>query len=95
MDGNQINYDMVKKYVNKHFKIYKLEPKMPNVFKIYDYQKQEEVSEWYLTKYLCRIFSIDILLIKKVFKDIVKEELERLAKTQHTLQLEGDERDNN
>ncbi len=65
MDGNQINYDMVKKYVNKHFKIYKLEPKMPNVFKIYDYQKQEEVSEWYLTNYLCRIFSIDILLIKK------------------------------
>lgn len=88
MDGNQINYDMIKKYVNKHFKIYKVEPKMPNVFKVYDYHKQEEVSEWVLHTYLAKIFSVDSMLVKKVFKDIAKEELARLAKSQHRLQFD-------
>lgn len=88
MDGNQVNYDMIKKYITKHFKIYKIEPKMPNIFKVYDYQKQEEVSEWGINQYLAKIFSVDTLLVKKVFKDIAKEELDRLSKIQHRLQLE-------
>jgi hypothetical protein len=86
---------MLKKYITKHFKIYKVEPKMPNVFKVYDYEKQEEVSEWTVHTFLARIFSVDSMLVKKVFKDIAKEELDRLAKIQHRLQFEDNERDNN
>jgi hypothetical protein len=95
MDGNQVNYDMLKKYITKHFKIYKIEPKMPNVFHVYDYQIQAEVSEWSINQYLSKMFSVDILLVKKVFKDIAKEELQRLRNTQHSIQFEDHEGDNN
>jgi hypothetical protein len=86
---------MLKKYITKHFKIYKVEPKMPSVFKIYDYQMQEEVSEWTLNNYLSKIFSVDIMLVKKVFKDMAKEELARLRNAQHSIQFEDHEGDNN
>lgn len=82
MNGNQVNYDMLKKYITKHFKIYKVEPKMPSVFKIYDYAEQKEVSEWTINDYLAKIFSVDRLLVKKVMKDIAKEEIERLKSNQ-------------
>lgn len=74
---NDINQTMLKKYVGKHYKIYKIflmdqkklvSVKNPLKFEMFDYAQGKEVNTYLVFKLLVKIFSVDETLVRKVIR---------------------------
>jgi hypothetical protein len=78
----QLNHTMLKKYVTKHYRIYKIRPTHPVSkkfeYSIFDIDKDSENCLWQFKSYLCKIFSVDISTVNKALNELVQEELIKL-----------------
>jgi hypothetical protein len=76
-----INFVMVKKFINKHYKLYKIRPNHRYSFSIFDKENQTDINEWEVNDYLSKIFGVDVWFIKQVFKYLIDQHIQKeLAK---------------
>jgi len=96
-EAEECNNTMLKKYITKHYKIYKINPIFPvsqklssNIqYSVFDYEQEKEISQYQLDRYLCKIFSVDAMAVKLVLKELLNEEIARQQRLQIEIDYEG------
>jgi len=80
--SNEINVRLIKNYILKRYVIVNLHPSINQLFDFYEYESSSVVSNFMMMNYLCDIFSVDRLMVKEIFSQIIKEKrkLEELGK---------------
>lgn len=71
-----INYFLIKKYIKKNYVIYNVEASMPSCFKLLSKETGEQTSEWFENELIHKIFCVDNMFVKKVFKELAIEVLQ-------------------
>jgi hypothetical protein len=71
-----VNYFLIKKYIIRNYVISNIEPSMPSCFRLFGKESGEQTSEWFENDMISKIFCVDNIFVKKVFKDIAKEIIE-------------------
>lgn len=95
----ELNHTILKKYLKKHYRIYKIHPIFPISkklsnrvdYSILDIADNDDENPYIFKEYLCKIFSVDLRAVETVLVELVQEELLRLrAQTK----IDFDERSN-
>lgn len=90
ISDNIINNIILKKYITKHYIIYKIDSIYPISKKLsarveytlFDIQLQEEISLFTIDNYLCKIFDVNSMDVKIALNELVKEKIDKLLKHQ-------------
>lgn len=95
----ELNHTILKKYLKKHYKIYKIHPIFPISkklsnrvdYSILDIADNDDENPYIFKQYLCKIFSVDLRAVETILIELVMEELVRLRAQ---ITLDFDERVN-
>ena len=71
--NDEVNIRLIKDYTLKRYDIVKLHPSMDAIFDLYEYESMSLITKWVMMSFLCDIFSVDQLIVKEVFSQIIKE----------------------
>jgi DNA-binding transcriptional regulator YhcF (GntR family) len=91
--SDELNNTMLKKYITKHYKLYKIHPLFPISnklskdiqYSILDYERNEDTSMYSLDRFLCKVFNVDAMAVKNAMKELLDEEVLRLQRQQFNL----------
>lgn len=93
---DEINNIILRKYITKHYrliKITKINPmsktKCRLEYDVYDKVGEKEITSFSFTQYLCKLFSVDIITVKRALNGLASEELARLESLQTSMDYEG------
>lgn len=70
-----VNYFLIKKFIIRNYVISNVETSMPSCFRLYNKESGEQTSEWYENDIISKIFCVDNMFVKKVFKELAIEVL--------------------
>lgn len=95
----ELNHTILKKYLKKHYKIYKIHPIFPISkklsnrvdYSILDIADNDDENPYIFKQYLCKIFSVDLRAVETILIELVMEELVRIRAQ---ITLDFDERVN-
>ncbi len=98
METDDFSKTMIKKYLDKHYKIHKIFKMNPHKpasqknqirYELYDNEQKKDILESKVTSAVAKIFSVDEGLVDKVLKELASEEMNRFERLQIKIYYEG------
>ena len=95
MDIVKHNVMLVKVYIRKHYKVYRIYPFTDDIsngyrsFSIFSYEEKCEVNNYTVYNLLNKLFGVEDRIVAAAFKEICNDEILKLQSTQLKFDYEG------